>query len=73
MRQKDTTGRELLTLPQIHRRYGLGLRTLRRAAASGAFPLYMAGTTWPRARREEFEAWLESTRTVKSEKSESGN
>ena len=53
---------ELLTLPEAHRCYGIGLKTLRREAARGSFPVYAAGTHWPRVRRSEFDAWLRSTR-----------
>ena len=53
---------KLLTLPQIHRLYGIGLKSLRRAAARGAFPVYSADTSWPRVKRSDFEQWLESTR-----------
>ena len=53
---------ELLTIPELHRVYRLGLKALRRAAARGDFPVYLAGTSWPRVRRAEFEAWLASTR-----------
>lgn len=52
----------LLTLPEAHRRYGIGLTNLRAAARRGEFPLYAAGTNWPRVRLDEFEAWLRSTR-----------
>jgi hypothetical protein len=54
-------GDELLTLPSLSRTYKIGLHTLRRAAASGAFPVYMCGSNWPRVRRSEFEVWLKST------------
>ena len=52
------------TLPEAARRYGIGLRTLRRAARVGAFPLYSAETTWPRVCFSEVEAWVRSTRIV---------
>ena len=58
---------KLLTFPQLRREYGLGLRTLRREAAQGAFPLYWAGTKWPRVLRAEFESWLRSTRMEPAE------
>ena len=60
--QEQAPRRELLTLPQLRREYGLGMRTLRREAERGSFPVYSAGTKWPRVRRSEFEAWLRSTR-----------
>ena len=53
---------ELLTLPSLSRTYKIGLHTLRRAAASGALPVYMCGSNWARVRRSEFEVWLKSTR-----------
>ena len=56
--------RSLLTLPEVHREFGIGLRTLRREAAKGSFPTYSAGTAWPRVRRSEFERWLSSTRVA---------
>ena len=56
------TDRELLTLPQLNRETGIGLRTLRRALASGDLLAYSAGTAWPRVRRSEFESWIASTR-----------
>ncbi len=63
---------EFLTLPSLSRTYKIGLHTLRRAAASGALPVYMCGSNWPRVRRAEFEAWLASTRlqTVEEERVE---
>ena len=57
----DSDRSELLTLPELNRRYGVGLHSLRRAATQGAFPLYSAGTAWPRVRLADFERWLEST------------
>ena len=59
---EDTRKCALLTFPQIHREYGLGVRTLQREAARGSFPVYAAGTAWPRVLRVEFEDWLRSTR-----------
>ncbi len=56
------TDRELLTLPQLNRETGIGLRALRRALASGDLPAYSAGTAWPRVRRFEFKAWITSTK-----------
>ena len=53
---------ELATLPQIARRYGIGVKAVRRAARSGCFPVYMVGTNWPRARLAEVESWIRSTR-----------
>ena len=53
---------ELLTLPEISRVYGVGIKALRRAAARGDFPVYSVGTSWPRALRSEFEDYLRSTR-----------
>ena len=57
-----TRSTEFLTLPAIAREYRIGLRALRRAVARGGFPIYSAGTSWPRVRRADFERWLESTR-----------
>lgn len=54
---------EYLTFPRTKREYGLGIRTLRRLAfTERAFPVYTFGTTWPRIKRSEFEAWIRSTR-----------
>ena len=68
MQRTDQTGRqtELLTLPAISRIYGVGYKALRRAAARGDFPIYTAGTSWPRAMRSEFEVWLRSTQIAVS-------
>ena len=52
---------ELLTLPEISRRYGIGIVSLRRLARSGAFALYDCNLSWPRVRHRDFEAWLETT------------
>ena len=65
--EEQAPRKELLTFPQLRRRYGLGLRTLRREAARGAFPVYRAGTKWPRVLREEFESWLQSTQVEPDE------
>ena len=54
--------RELITLPDVNRIYGIGIRALRRAAARGDFPVYTAGTAWPRVLRREIEEWIRSTR-----------
>ena len=72
MLRSNLSGRapELITLPEIHRIYGIGIRALRRAAARGDFPVYMAGTSWPRVLRREFEEWLSSTRIDVSAESE---
>lgn len=55
---------ELLTLPAAHRRYGIGLRTLRREASRGSFPTYSVGTSWPRVLRTDLERWIRSTRVT---------
>jgi hypothetical protein len=70
--ERVDTDRELLTLPQLNRETGIGLRTLRRALASGDLPAYSAGTAWPRVLRSEFDSWLASTRlpTIKREQVE---
>ena len=60
--QRDAPKSELLTFPQLRREYGIGIRTLQREGASGSFPVYSAGTAWPRVLRSEFEEWLRSTR-----------
>ena len=60
--ERNDTDRELLTLPQLNRETGIGLRALRRALAAGDLPAYSAGTAWPRIRRSEFDSWIESTR-----------
>ncbi len=58
----DRSENELLTLPALNREYRIGMKSLYRLAAEGAFPVYTAGTNRPRVRRAEFERWLESTR-----------
>jgi hypothetical protein len=50
------------TLPAAAKRYGLCLKTLRKRAAEGAFPIYSGDTAWPRVKFAEVEAWLRSTR-----------
>lgn len=62
MTRKNPRSPEFGTLPEVARRYGLGVKVVRRAAKAAAFPVYTAGTTWPRVRFAEFEAWLKSTR-----------
>ncbi len=63
MAQNERETRELLSFPEIRRLYGIGLATLKRAAAQGSFPVYEAGTPYrPRVRRSEFEEWLSTTR-----------
>jgi len=59
---KRTSATEYETLPQVARRLGIGIKTLRRAAKEGAIPVYYAGTSWPRVKFTEAEAWLRSTR-----------
>ncbi len=58
---------QLATLPELARRYGLGIKTIRRLAAEEAFPTYQIGRAWPRVRVSEFEAWLRSTQTPASD------
>ena len=50
------------TLPDIRRRTGVGLHTLRRAAAEGKFALYSFDGAWPRANEREVHDWIETTR-----------
>jgi hypothetical protein len=50
------------TIPQAARRFGIGVKQLRKRAAEGAFPIYTGGTAWPRVKFTEVEAWLRSTR-----------
>ena len=59
---------EFITLPEASRRYGIGVKTLRRQARLGEFATYSVGTAWPRVRRAEFEAWVRSTQTVPGER-----
>ena len=59
-KQKHTI---LITLPEAGRRFGLSRAVVRQAAAAGAFPVYYPGTSWPRCRAEEFESWIDSTRS----------
>jgi hypothetical protein len=49
------------TLPEASRRFGIGLKKLRLRGAEGCFPVYMGGTTWPRVKFTEVEAWIRST------------
>jgi hypothetical protein len=64
MQRTEAHGREpeLATLPELSRRYGIGLHALRRAAKRGDFPIYMCGTSWPRVALTDFERWVRSTR-----------
>ena len=65
MQSKSTTNRDERTygtLPEASRRFGIGLKTLRRRAAAGAFPTYSGETAWPRVKFSEVEQWLRSTR-----------
>ena len=50
------------TLPAAARRFGLGVKSLRRRAAEGCFPTYSGATAWPRVKFAEVEAWLRGTR-----------
>ncbi len=61
--RNDRRSTELLSFPEIQRRYGIGLVTLKREASRGSFPVYEAGTPRrPRVRRSEFEEWVSTTR-----------
>ena len=60
--ERNARDRELLTFPALRRQYLIGLHTIRQQAARGAFPVYTAGTSWPRVERGDFERWLRSTR-----------
>ena len=52
---------ELVTLPQVNRRTGLGLRQLRRAVASGDLEIFDIGS-WPRVRWADVLGWIERNR-----------
>ncbi len=58
-----STPHELLTIPALAREYGIGVKTIRREAKRGSFPVYWVGTRRPRVRRHEFERWIRSTQT----------
>jgi len=58
---------ELLTLPALAREYGINVKTIRREAKRGSFPVYLAGTSWPRVWRRDFERWIRSTRAPVSQ------
>ena len=62
MNAKEPIKAEFGTLPQAARLFGIGVRRLRRKADEGAFPLYSAGSAWPRVKFTEVESWLRSTR-----------
>ena len=62
MQRMPSSDPELLTLPGVSRTYGIGIKAIRRAAERGEFPVYAAGTAWPRVRRSEIETWIASTR-----------
>jgi len=62
MPRKDQSCSEYGTLREVARRFGIGLKTVRREARWGSFPVYSVGTGWPRAKFSEFEAWLRTTR-----------
>ena len=50
------------TIPQAARRFGLGVKMVRRMAREGAFPVYLERSGWPRVKYTEVEIWLRSTR-----------
>lgn len=58
----DRERRELLTVPELERRTGIGAKRLRRAIRAGELPAYTAASTWPRIYWPEFLSWLRSTR-----------
>ena len=62
MKGEGSSAQDLLTLPAVGRRYGVGIETLRKAVRSGALPAYAMGTRWSRVRRAELEEWIQSTR-----------
>ena len=47
---------EFGTLPETARRYGIGLKMLRRPAKEGAFLVHACGAGWARVRNSKFEA-----------------
>ena len=50
------------TLPEAARRFGLGVKLIRRKAREGAFPVFDADTRRPRVFFADVERWLRSTR-----------
>jgi len=55
---------EFETIPKLSKELGIGLETLREAAASGSFPVYKIGKRWRRVKRREVVAWVNSTRVL---------
>jgi len=49
------------TLPQAARRFGIGIKRIRKHAALGDFPIYKVGQTWPRVKFSDIEHWIQST------------
>ena len=64
LRRSRSSAPEYGTLPAAARRFGLGVKMLRRRAAEGCFPTYSGDTAWPRVKFAEVEAWLRSTRVA---------
>lgn len=60
---------EYATLPRAAEHFGIGLKTLRRLVAAGDVPSYSAGTSWPRVKPSEVEAFIRSTRVRVSDHS----
>lgn len=53
---------ELMTIPALAKRSGVGVRRLRRAVRSGELPAYTADSGWPRVMWSEFLDWVRSKR-----------
>ena len=62
MQRPSLNERELLTVPELSRRTGIGPKRLREAVQTGALPVYDAGSHWPRVLWADFLVWLRSTR-----------
>lgn len=55
-------GGEVLSVPQLARRSGIGVRRLRRLVASGEIPAYGGGGHRLRVLWSDFLTWLKTTR-----------
>ena len=62
---------ELQTVPALARKFGVGVRIVRRAIRSGELPAFQLGgakgTGWLRLREVDFVAWLSSRRALRVE------
>ena len=63
--RSESTPQAYGTIPQAARRFGIGVRLLRRVVLhDGLVPVYSASSLRPRVCFAEVEAWLRSTRVT---------